>query len=122
MPEILVIDDERLAVDLLEMFLKMKGFGVIRATRGAEGIEKATIHSPDAIILDMMMPDLTGDQVCQQLRNTPETHRTPIIILSALSSTAAQQKARDAGANLYLPKNVPLPELYRQLSSLISGN
>jgi DNA-binding response OmpR family regulator len=119
MPGILVIDDERLAVDLLEMFLKMKGYTVIRAERGEVGLEKATIHAPDAIILDMMMPDLSGDEVCRRLRAMPQTQHTPIIILSALYSTSAQQKARDAGANIYLPKNVPLPELHQQLKKLI---
>ncbi len=119
MPKILIIDDEPLTVNLLETFLTTKGFEVITAQTGHDGMTLAQVDTPDAVILDMMLPDLSGDNICEFLRKTPATARLPILMLSALSTKGAQDKAKAAGADVYLSKSIQLPELLNQLQRLL---
>lgn len=121
MSKILVVDDERLTGDLLETFLKMKGFEVVRADGGRDGMTLAILEHPDLIIVDMMMPDISGDELCHLLRHNSVTQHMPILVLSALFSGESQRRARAAGADFYLPKHVPLPELYQHLNRLMSA-
>ena len=119
MPKVLIIDDESLTVSLLETFLKARGFEVASALNGQDGLILAQVEAPDIIILDMMLPDISGDILTDTIRNDPATAHIPIVILSALYTKGAQDKAKMAGANHYMPKNIQLPELLNQLQRLL---
>ena len=82
---ILIADDEPNQLELMSFNLSNAGYSIIKATNGKEAIELIENHSPDLIILDWMMPKMSGIDVCRTLRSRSETKQIPIIILSARS-------------------------------------
>jgi CheY-like chemotaxis protein len=90
---VLVVDDERANLDLLEALLEPAGFGVIRAGGGQEGIDLARSQMPDLILLDLMMPDLTGFDVVEALRAEEATRSIPIMVLTAKALTEDDKRA-----------------------------
>ncbi|TAK65016.1 MAG: response regulator [Bacteroidetes bacterium] len=82
-PKVLVIDDDKSAAELVSVILESEGFDVMTALNGRRGIQLAMEEKPDLIILDLMMPDITGYTVAFQLKQEPETRNTPIIILTS---------------------------------------
>jgi len=91
--KILVVDDTDTNIKLLRALLKGAGYEVVTATCGQEGLTAATTENPDLILLDIMMPDLTGYEVCQRLRAAPETRQTPIVFLTACTRWRTMSKA-----------------------------
>ena len=83
MAKILVVDDEPDAVELVEFNLKSAGYEVVSAADGSEALKKARAHSPDMIVLDLMLPEVDGLEVCKILRRDPATSAIPIIMLTA---------------------------------------
>ena len=82
---ILVVDDERDLLDLIEYNLKKEGFKVLKAENGEEGISKAKEHKPDLILLDIMMPKMDGLEAVEIMRKDDDLKKTPIIFLTARS-------------------------------------
>jgi len=82
-PKVLVIDDDKSAAELVSVILESEGFQVSTALSGKQGIELAMEQNPDLIILDLMMPEITGYTVAYELKQQPETRNTPIIILTS---------------------------------------
>jgi two-component system KDP operon response regulator KdpE len=107
-PHILVIDDEQQILRALRTILSQQNYQVTSASTGEEGLAYATAVQPDIIILDLGLPDMTGVQVCQQLR---EWSDLPVIVLSAHDSEAEKVAALDAGADDYLTKPFGVDEL-----------
>lgn len=107
-PKILVIDDEQQILRALRTILSQQSYHVTTATAGEEGLVLATAVQPDIIILDLGLPDITGVEVCQNLREWTDI---PIIILSAHDSEAEKVSALDAGADDYLTKPFGVDEL-----------
>src|SRR5258708_7348045 len=120
MPKVLIVDDEPSTVELLRVYLSMKGFQVICAYSGSEAIEFAEIEHPDVIVLDMMLPIISGEDVCVQVRRNIHTNHIPIIILSALQSQRDQNRAIAAGANYYMTKPIRFPQLLDQLKRMLA--
>ncbi|KAF5415268.1 MAG: Regulator of RpoS [Candidatus Methanogaster sp.] len=87
-PKVLVVDDERVSVELIESMIEPAGFEVIRAYGGEEGIEKSFSKQPDVLILDLMMPDVSGFEVVSRLKTDPETRNIPIIICTSRDPTS----------------------------------
>jgi PAS domain S-box-containing protein len=83
-PKVLVIDDDRAAADLIEVILENEGYQVLKAFNGKAGLEIATTQKPDLIILDLIMPEMSGVSVAYQLKQNPGTRGTPIIILTSM--------------------------------------
>ena len=100
-PEILVIDDEVQIRRLLRVTLEAAGYRVREAESGAEGISEVTFRRPDAIVLDLGLPDMPGGEVLARLR---EWSQVPILILSVLGQDDQKIGALDAGADDYLTK------------------
>ena len=98
---LLVEDDPSLAMGLCDA-LEFEGFRVVHAARGADAIEQARKHAPDCILLDLMLPDLNGYQVCEQIRRTDL--RTPILMLTARGQEADKIRGLDVGADDYVTK------------------
>ena len=114
--KILVIDDDPAMTELLKLLLEPASCDVLTANTGPDGIFLAQSKNPDVIILDLMMPDMNGWQVCKAVR---EFSRVPILILSALDSPGLVAAALDAGADDYLIKPVPSSVLVAHLHTLV---
>ena len=103
-PKILVVDDEPDVVRLIEFNLKAAGYDVITAEDGAEGLQRARSASPDLIVLDLMLPEVEGLEVCKLLRRDPATAQVPIIILTAKAAEVDRILGLELGADDYVTK------------------
>ena len=101
---VLWIDDDRLVLGACAPALERHGYRVLVATDGAAGIATARQERPDVILLDVMMPGMTGFEVCQQLRADPRLKDTPIILLTALEDAGVGTMGKKAGATTTLRK------------------
>jgi DNA-binding response OmpR family regulator len=117
--KILVIDDDQAMTDLLKLLLEQASNGILTANSGPDGIQLAKTEHPDVIILDLMMPDMSGWQVSKAVR---EFSKVPILILSALDSPGLVAAALDAGADDYLIKPVASNVLMAHLNNLVRRN
>lgn len=102
--KVLVIDDDVAITELMSMLLKTHGFDVTTTNNGAEGVAFVKEKSPNVVILDLMMPDLDGWQVCKAIR---AFSNSPILILSAINDPRLVASILDAGADDFLVKPVP---------------
>ncbi len=103
-PRVLVVDDEPDLVDLVSMNLTTAGYDVIHATDGLEGLHAARAEQPDLVILDVMMPEMSGVEVARRLRADPRTASTPVLMLTARASEGDQVSGLAAGADDYITK------------------
>lgn len=110
MAKVLVVDDEHLIVDMLSVYLNMLGHESIGAYSGRQMWDKLAYEEPETILLDIMLPDANGLDLCRELRRQPQTQQTPIIIISAYSPPLTKE-AEAAGANGYLMKPINLEQL-----------
>jgi DNA-binding response OmpR family regulator len=102
--KILAIDDEALILDLVKIALETEGYDVITAERGSVGLEKAFSEKVDLILLDFMMPDISGFEACRRLKTNPATSNIPIIVLTGRVSEDDIRKIMDTGAVDYITK------------------
>src|SRR5256885_1423686 len=109
MPKILVVDDEPDAVELVEFNLRSAGYEVVKAGDGAEALKKARAHSPDLIVLDLMLPEVDGLEVCKILRRDPATSAIPIIMVTAKAAEIDRVLGLELGADRYITKPVSPP-------------
>ena len=116
---ILVVDDEPDAVELVSFNLKNAGFEVVAASDGAEAIRKARTHSPDLIILDVMLPEIDGMEACKLLRRDPATSDIPILMLTAKSSEMDRVLGLELGADDYVTKPFSPRELVLRVRKLL---
>ena len=114
--KILVIDDDSAVIDLLALLLKSQGFDVITTVNSVEGLSMIREHSPDVVVLDLMMPEMDGWQICKAVR---EFSQVPIIILSALNDPSMIASVLDAGADDYLTKPTPSRVLIAHINRLV---
>lgn len=101
---ILVVDDERHIVRLVQVNLERQGYQVLTAYDGVECLEKARAEKPDLIILDVMMPRMDGFEALQRLKTDPETSIIPVIMLTARAQDRDVLQGYQYGADLYLTK------------------
>jgi DNA-binding response OmpR family regulator len=80
--KVLLVEDDESVRQLVRVTLEMNGYEVVEATDGLEGLLMLDLHKPDAIVLDLMMPDVGGERMLAQLRAAPETKRTPVVIIT----------------------------------------
>lgn len=119
MKKILVIDDLPENVFMLQDRLEHEGYEVITAYNGLTGIEKAFSELPDLILLDVMMPDITGIEVCRKLVNDPATKDIPIILVTAKSGADDTKEGLEAGAFDYIKKPFNRIELLARVKSAL---
>ncbi len=113
---LLVEDDPSLALGLCDA-LEFEGFKVTHAAKGGDAVEHAKRHTPDCIILDLMLPDLNGYQVCEQIRRFDP--RTPILMLTARSQEADKIRGLDSGADDYVTKPFSVGELVARIRAVL---
>jgi two-component system, OmpR family, alkaline phosphatase synthesis response regulator PhoP len=104
MSRILVVDDERHIVRLVQVFLERAGHTVITAFDGKEGLEKVRAEKPNLVILDVMMPYMDGFEVLKALRREPETENLPVVILTGKTADKDVFEGYHWGADMYLKK------------------
>lgn len=117
-PKLLVVDDEPATVDMITTFLEINNFEYASAYNGTDGLILLEAEAPDMLIVDLMMPDIQGFEVCRQMRAMPQFQETPIVMISARVDPEAKQEAIRAGANEYLTKPLDLRELLRVIRQL----
>lgn len=129
MKKVLIADDEQDILDILQFNLEAEGYKIETANNGVEAIEKAKSFLPDLIILDVMMPEKTGIEVCSALRFLPAFKSTLIIFLTAMSDDTAEVKGLEIGADDYLKKPIrpnvlmsKVNSLFRRVSKYVDHN
>ena len=115
--KILVVDDERQIRDLLKEFLSNQAYEVILAANGKEGIELAAGENPDAILLDLKMPEINGIEVCKRLKEESKTQFIPIIVITGYVDNKIT--AIEAGADDFVHKPIDLTELAFRVKSIL---
>ncbi len=118
-PKILVVDDEPEAVELIEFNLKPAGFDVLTAADGAEALKKARSGSPSLIVLDLMLPEVDGLEVCKMLRRDPATAAIPIVMVTAKAAELDRILGLELGADDYITKPFSPRELVLRVKKIL---
>jgi two-component system cell cycle response regulator DivK len=119
MAKILLVEDNEMNRDMLSRRLERKGFQVVMALDGGQGVEMASSEKPDIILMDMSLPVLDGWTATQKLKSNPTTALIPVIALTAHAMAGDEQKARAAGCDDYDTKPIELPRLLEKIQSLL---
>jgi len=119
MPKIMVVDDDEEFTTLYKEYLKMVGFNAISENVSSMAMGLAHAEMPDIFVLDLMMPEPSGFQLCRIIREDPIFKRTPIIIVTALTDLDSKMVAMGAGANDYLTKPFHIDELKSRIQKLL---
>jgi len=116
---VLVVDDDKHAVEILYRLLEKEGFEVVRAQGGAEALELATKSQIDVILLDVMMPQMSGFEVCEKLRNDTRTRDIPVILLTAKDDMETRVLGMKLGVSEFLTKPINKRELFARIRAQI---
>ena len=119
MTKILLVEDNEMNRDMLSRRLLSKGYEVVCAVDGGEGVAMATSESPDLILMDMSLPVMDGWEATRTLKAAEATRAIPVIALTAHAMDGDEQKARDAGCDDYDTKPIELPRLLAKIESLL---
>jgi len=117
--KILIIEDEKNIVELLTFNLEQEGYRVTAAARGDEGLQKAKKEKPDLIILDLMLPEINGFEICKILKDDPQTVQIPIFMLTAKSTEADKVLGLELGADDYLTKPFSPREMLARVKTIL---
>jgi CheY-like chemotaxis protein len=120
MPKVLLVEDNEENRDALSRHLRRKGYEVLIAVDGREGIDVARDETPDLILMDMSLPVLDGWQAAQQLKAAPEMRGIPIIALTAHAMAGDREKALEAGCDDYDTKPIEFPRLLAKVEAVLA--
>ena len=120
-PRILVVEDVPLGLAVLRMRLEAEGFTVLAARDGVEALDQAREAHPDLILLDLMLPRLSGERVCQELRADPRTAALPIVVLSARIQESERLRALAAGADAFIAKPYDTGRLLAEIRARLAA-
>jgi len=118
---VLIVDDEPNIVAALEFLLHKNGYAVKVAANGEEALAQLDAFKPDLVLLDVMMPKVSGYEVCQRMRSQPQWRDIKIVILSAKGREVEVSKGMSLGADLYVTKPFSSTELVATIDKLLSG-
>jgi two-component system cell cycle response regulator DivK len=120
MPKILLVEDQEMNRDMLSRRLKKRGYEVLIAVDGAEGLEKARSEAPELILMDMSLPVIDGWEATRQLKADEATRNIPVVALTAHAMSTDREKALEAGCDAYETKPVELPKLLETMEKLLA--
>jgi two-component system cell cycle response regulator len=118
MPKILIIDDDVTITELMKALVKMEGHEPTTVNDSLRAMEIAQSVNPDLITLDLMMPGLTGFELCELMKNDPKFAHVPIVIVSARDDPESKNKAMGAGATAYITKPFGMEEFIGTIKEL----
>jgi class 3 adenylate cyclase/CheY-like chemotaxis protein len=118
-PKILVVDDTARNVKLLADLLSVKGYSIATAASGREALALLDTAPPDLVLLDVVMPEMSGYEVCRKIRENAATQMLPVVMVTALDPVEERVKGIDAGADDFLTKPINQPELLARVKSLL---
>ncbi|MCP9291293.1 response regulator [Gracilimonas sediminicola] len=116
---ILVVDDEKDLLDLIEYNLKKEGFAVLKAENGEEGIKIAKEHKPDLVLMDIMMPKMDGMEAVETMRADEDLKSIPIIFLTARSDEKTEVEGLDKGGDDYITKPISTTKLISRIKAVM---
>jgi len=116
---VLIVDDYEANISALRQLLEGEGYDVLTATNGRDALDLVHREHPDLVLLDVVMPEVSGLDVCASLKNVAETCLTPVVLVSALQERESRLEGLEAGADDFLSKPVDPQELYARVRSLI---
>ncbi|WP_152049519.1 response regulator [Tautonia marina] len=117
MPTALIVEDEPDANTLLSMLVQMRGYRPQSALGGIEALDLLHRHRPDVVLLDLMLPDLSGYEVCRAIKSARETTLIPVVVVSAARVEENEARCYAAGANDFVPKPYTPDQIFRALSA-----
>jgi len=120
-PKILLVEDNEMNRDMLSRRLQKKGYEVVTAVDGVDGVAMAVSEAPALILMDMSLPVVDGWEATRQLKAAPATRRIPIIALTAHAMSGDREKAIEAGCDDFDTKPVELSRLLEKIETLLAG-
>ena len=119
--KILIIDDDRVTLTMLEMILSRHGYQVLSAKDGAEGLEVASKEKPDVVISDMLIPKIHGLDICNKIKQNPQLKDTKIILMTAVyKGSLGRQEALSCGADDFINKPIEVDELTKRIFEMFA--
>ena len=119
-PRVLIVDDEPDLLSVLHFGLEVEGFDVLEASDGEQGLNMAREHTPDLIVLDLMLPRMDGYKVCRALKFDERYRRIPVFILSARSGETDRRLALDLGADAFITKPYDMKDLVSRIRNRLN--
>jgi len=119
---VIVVEDEPDAAELFAEMMRVSGFRVLKTYSSTPAISLIAKEQPDVVILDIMMPDVSGLEVLRFMRREPQLMGTPVIVVSARSMPSDIKEGLEAGATLYLTKPVGYLDLKKAVDEVVQGN
>ena len=116
---VLIVDDNPQNLELLQAFLEALPVRIVSAVDGVDALRKVEEHNPDLILLDIMMPQMSGFQVCRRLKGDPKTHDIQILMVTALNELGDIEQANECGTDDFVSKPVNKLELLTRVKSLL---
>ncbi len=120
--KILIVEDEESLLKLESILLTTKGYLVQGATTGLAALEAIASETPDLILLDIMLPELDGFEVCKQVKKNPQTRHIPIIFLSAKKTPEDLARSKEVGADQYITKPFKSARVMEAIEKLLEQN
>lgn len=115
-----IVDDDPVMLRVLRVALKTSGFEVVEAMSGTEGLNMTRREVPDALLLDIMMPDIDGFEVCEKLKKNPETSDIPVLFVSAKTASEDINKGLSLGAKDYFTKPFDMEKLINKVKDVLA--
>lgn len=119
---VLVVDDDPDMLTLLNTMLRRVGYVVMRASSAESALHLVKSFMPNLFVVDLLMPDMNGLELCEKIRRIPHTANVPIIVLTALNSIKSRQQAIDVGADAFIPKENLSSDLTLEINRLLSNH
>lgn len=119
--KILIVEDEESLLKLESILLSSRGYDVTGVLNGIAALEQIDVVKPDLVILDIMLPEMDGFEVCRRIKANPATSHIPVVMLTAKKSGQDQKKGLDAGAAAYVTKPFKSARIMEIIQGLIAG-